>query len=122
MAASVSSTDCAIHHFSLPVNQNRQQREELCVRVQLQSFDRAGSVTHHPERPLCRDRRIELLEGTGRRIARICERWQTRFLALRIQFREAFLVHEDFAAHFQQRRVVCPSDVPELSGSSAHFA
>ena len=60
-----------------------EQRKKLGVLFQRRPFDRAGSIKNDAERTLRRDRRIELLERTGRGVARICENRQARLRCAR---------------------------------------
>ena len=71
---------------------------------QLHAFDRAGAVKNDPERTLGHQRGIELLQGTGCRIARIGKCRETLFGPIGIQFFEAALVHVNFTAHFKDGR------------------
>ena len=53
------------------------------------------------QRAFCDQLRIQLLQGTGRRIARIDEGGFASRLAFGIEFGKTFFGHEDFAAHFE---------------------
>ena len=56
------------------------------------------------QRTFCNQFRIQLLQGTGRRIARIDEGGFASRLAFGVEFGEPFFGHEDFAADFENFR------------------
>lgn len=86
---------------------------EACLSQVLQCFDLrlrqvavfliqgGNGVDDGIQRAFCDQFRIQLLQGTGRRIARIDESGFAGRLAFGIEFGETFFGHEDFAADFE---------------------
>ena len=59
-----------------------EERKSFGVKIDIHSFSCSGSVKHDAERAFSHDRWVELLEGTGRCVTRICKQWQPFLLAL----------------------------------------
>ena len=72
------------------------------MKLDIQSFGCAGPVKNDSQRSFRHDCRVKLLELTRRGVARVCKQRQALLLAVVIQFFEAFPIHVNFAAHFQE--------------------
>ena len=72
--------------------------------LQLNAFDRAGPVKNDAERTLAAIAGSSCFSEPAAALRGLAKAGRPGFASLRIQFRETVLVHEDFAAHFQNPR------------------